>query len=442
MSRDNDVSTKQDTDLATSLLLSLIEDYHDFNPETTIPIYPYPTDLQFSQQVARGRPCVYWIDRSVLNTRASLDTRVNGDGDVHEREWQRLRPPVAAKDEKLIDGQRSILSAPCFQWTRKKLCELDDGDVEVAVTPDGRADSLYALPGKRRSTEDDGTGDGDDGNNKSEQVFLQPATTHMTMSRLINELCPSESASPSRGFSSKPVYYLQSQDSNLSRPELSSLIDQLPTTPPSFALPTLGDPEATNIWIGNAQSVTSTHRDPYENLYLVVKGLKKFVLYPPVEEVCLHAQMVRTGKWDHDEKTGTFEIVMDDEASNGEIPPSSRRSNEHFNTTTNEAHTSPRIPWIPIDPLRPPPPSSTTYPYYHHASPLTVTVSEGEILYLPAGWFHHVSQECGQWEDGTTAPCIAVNYWFDMDYSGEKHIMREMVGRLVERVRLGSGTAR
>lgn len=446
----NPDAQKEDVGLAISTLLNLIGDYHDFNPDTNVPVFPYPTDLQFSQQVARSRPCVYHLDRSVLNTKieAVLNTKIeagnetNGATPYHGRGKQRQSSSLPLEREPLSDEQRLILSAPCFQWTRNTFRDLLDGEVEVAVTPDGRADSLYALPtGGSRQGSGCSLGEGDrsgiDAAETVEQVFLQPVTTRMTMSNLLDELCPPPSTrSSDPGSSKKPVYYLQSQDSNLSRPELSSLVTQLPETPPPFALALLGDPEATNIWIGNAQSVTTTHRDPYENLYLVVKGRKKFVLYAPVEEICLHAQMVRTGKWTYDEDTGKFDIAMDSELST-KIP-----SDEQDNPPSeNSDPSTPLIPWIPIDPLNPPTPSSSKYPFYKYARPLTVTVNEGEILYLPAGWFHHVSQECGEWEDEdgnlTPAPCIAVNYWFDMDYSGEKHVMREMVGRLVDRVRLG-----
>ena len=33
-------------------------------------------------------------------------------------------------------------------------------------------------------------------------------------------------------------------------------------------------PEAANLWIGTDASVTSFHRDHYENLYCVVRGTK------------------------------------------------------------------------------------------------------------------------------------------------------------------------
>ena len=465
-------------DFALSVLLSLIEDYHDFNPDTVVPVYPYPADVQFSQQVGRGRPCVYRPSRSVLDDRAQGNYAADdGEKGEYPQKWaegrdrvrQVCQNPSQRRLERDLRGreQHSILDAPCFRWTKKTLCGVLTNKVEVAVTPDGRADSIYAVPQKRRSQpgtnltsirgsqevygeNDRGLraefeyirlGDEPEQSAAHEQVFLQPATIHMTLSRLIDELCPLESSlsSYSPGDLPTPVYYLQSQDSNLTRPEMSPLLAHLPATPPPFARHVFGDPEATNVWIGNERSVTSTHRDPYENIYLVVKGRKTFVLYPPVEEICLHAEMVRTGRWTYDEDRGKFEIVMD-EAMSSDVSSTALR------TLLEDAAPDepPRIPWIPIDPLKPPPTSSDRYPYYKHARPLTVTVNEGEILYLPAGWFHHVSQECGRWEDEdgglTVAPCIAINYWFDVDYSGEKHVMREMVGRLVEQIRMSERT--
>jgi jumonji domain-containing protein 7 len=42
-----------------------------------------------------------------------------------------------------------------------------------------------------------------------------------------------------------------------------------------------------------------------------------------------------------------------------------------------------------------------------------VTLEEGDLLYLPAMWYHKVSQSSG--EEGFA---LAVNYWYDMDFSG------------------------
>lgn len=41
------------------------------------------------------------------------------------------------------------------------------------------------------------------------------------------------------------------------------------------------DPEAENFWLGYDGSVSSLHKDPYENFYIPIVGEKHFTLMPP-----------------------------------------------------------------------------------------------------------------------------------------------------------------
>lgn len=85
------------------------------------------------------------------------------------------------------------------------------------------------------------------------------------------------------------VLYLQSQNDNL-HGELDCLLDDA-TEDIDFASQVFKcKPDATNVWIGDERSVTSLHKDPYENLYLVVHGTKTFDLLPPTEYFCLHGE--------------------------------------------------------------------------------------------------------------------------------------------------------
>ena len=87
-----------------------------------------------------------------------------------------------------------------------------------------------------------------------------------------------------------------------------------------------------------------------------------------------------------------------------------------------EAEKVPFATWDPDDGEG----RGTKYPKY--AAPMKVTLEEGDMLYLPALWpvfhltsgakltqtrYHKVSQSCS--EEGI---CVAVNYWFDMEFSG------------------------
>jgi len=397
---------------AAALLIQLIEDFHDYNT-SGICEYAYPSAIEFSKQVSRGRPCVY----NVREAKERCEAASCGE---------KTAANVATNER--ID----VLSSPAFAWTAQSLCAKVIDEVEVAVTPDGRADALYTLP-KSRALNDEGHDENQPG---EEQVFVQPATANMTLSTLLDKLALFPTSKIQDGqntWTKAPVYYLQSQNSNLTSTALSPLLDDLPSNLP-FAAAVLGEPDATNIWIGDHRSVTSTHRDPYENLYLVLRGSKTFTLYAPVEELCLHAEMVRTGRLVQDEGEdgdgSGFRIELDEHAS---LSPNESNSSSISQEIQPREQDS-RLPWIPISPLLSRSYLDNSFPYYKYARPETVTVEAGQMLYLPSGWFHHVTQQCGSWDDGNSAPCIAVNYWFDMDYEGEKFVMRQAVGKLVEAV--------
>jgi jumonji domain-containing protein 7 len=49
-------------------------------------------------------------------------------------------------------------------------------------------------------------------------------------------------------------------------------------------------PDAVNFWFGDEKSITSLHKDPYENCYAVIRGQKTFILYPPTEYYCMHGK--------------------------------------------------------------------------------------------------------------------------------------------------------
>ena len=41
------------------------------------------------------------------------------------------------------------------------------------------------------------------------------------------------------------------------------------------------EPDAENLWLGFDRSVSSLHKDPYENFYMPLVGEKHFTLMPP-----------------------------------------------------------------------------------------------------------------------------------------------------------------
>lgn len=168
-------------------------------------------------------------------------------------------------------------------------------------------------------------------------------------------------------------------------------------------------PDAVNFWMGGKHSVTSMHKDPYENMYGVVRGSKRFILHPPTDLPCvpyIHCTVARYSK------TATSEFKIKDEIITShcnECNVTDFHSGEcsldgGVLNGTCECHRPAKVPWVVVDPLMP---DYDTYPCYRFANGFVVTLLPGELLYLPSLWFHHVQQ---------TDDTIAVNFWYDMDY--------------------------
>ena len=77
------------------------------------------------------------------------------------------------------------------------------------------------------------------------------------------------------------------------------------------------------------------------------------------------------------------------------------------------------LSWIAVDPLAP---NLDAHPRYRHARPMVIDVREGDLLYLPALWIHHVAQ--------IGSLVIAVNWWSDLDYAGPVWALGQLCRRL------------
>ena len=227
------------------------------------------------------------------------------------------------------------------RWNNDYLVDkMADREVSVAVTSNGLADSVV------------------DG------LFMLPEERKMTMKEFVEKLKADQKDS---------VYYLQKQNSCLVE-EFSPLLEDVDPHIGLFTDALGSKPDAINFWMGSESSVTSLHKDHYENAYAVVRGSKTFTLLPPSDRFYLKYESFRVAEQKY--SNGGWEVVKTDN----------------------------RVPWIALDPLKP---DLGKYPLYRHARPLEVTVRAGEVLYLPSMWFHHVRQS-----DMT----VAVNFWYDMQF--------------------------
>ncbi|KAI1738513.1 phospholipase A2 [Xylaria scruposa] len=254
--------------------------------------------------------------------------------------------------------------------------------VNVAVTPFGNADAP--------------TPDGE-----GHTVFAKPHEEDQEFNEFLDYVIQQEKSSPSdsdqQAGKRDEVRYAQTQNDNL-RHEYITLFSQVEKSIAFARIALQRDPDAINMWIGNSRSVTALHRDNYENIYVQVAGRKHFVLLPPMFQPCVNEQDLEPATYVRSQSEG-----QQNEGDGGLVLRMDEAVDENGD----------RLPRIPFATWDPDTPEVRATSYSRLAEPMRVSLEPGDMLYLPAMWYHKVSQSCSQ--DGI---CIAVNYWYDMEFSG------------------------
>lgn len=325
-----------------AVLQGLSEDTGDFWTEHSVPILHNPDAIAFLRAVCAYHPVII---------RGAID------------HWDALR-----------------------RWNSSYLVDiLDDRAVSVNLTPDGHGDCVKFVDtswqhqdlglgeSSHRSSEQRAT------SNPKEPYFVYPAESDMRLSRFFDLL-------EDRHRSIVP--YLSQQNDNVRRfmPELLRDIDS------SLLLANTAfdvlEPEAINLWIGDERSVSSLHKDHFENMYAVVSGEKIFTLFPPTDAAFLPEGEFPTLRYYIAEDKGQTSMRLGLSSAGCDFPT---------------------LRWIHYDPdadcshHR----GNATVLSSQFAHPLRCTLSAGEVLYIPAMWYHRVSQTCHT---------VAVNYWYDQRF--------------------------
>lgn len=271
-------------------------------------------------------------------------------------------------------------SVPCVwrgaasQWESTKTWHIDGmralreragcAPVRVAWTPDGRADAIVEV-------------EGEEGNAAVEKVFAMPHEREQTLSSLLDALvgdceCNNQGATSFSvgdqcvaGKAGDGVAYYSAQDSNLTR-EVPALLKDVDDQSIAFARQAFGcDATATNVWIGDGRSVSTMHTDPYENMFAVVHGRKRFALRPPCDAAFLRKPELRRARWrsTHGHMTG------EENESGEELRPLVRHSG--WRLVREEGKTA----WI-----------DEKGSGDEKADVLFIEVRKGDLLYLPGLW--------------------------------------------------------
>ncbi|RKF64638.1 JmjC domain-containing protein 7 [Erysiphe neolycopersici] len=247
---------------------------------------------------------------------------------------------------------------------------LKDQYINVAVTPFGNADSPV-----RSSDNDD------------ELLFVKPCMMQQDFTEFVDFIVEQEKRKDiiDDACELKEVRYSQAQNDNL-RDEYISLFPHVAKDIPWARIALQKTPDAINLWLGNSLSVTALHKDNYENIYVQIIGQKHFVLLPPVAYACVSEQI---------------------------LTPASYLKTPDDKWKIQKEENAPKIPFPTWDEDKEVDKHSLHNKYSDLIVPIRVTLAKGDMLYLPALWYHKVSQSCS--EEGI---CCAVNYWYDMQFNG------------------------
>lgn len=225
--------------------------------------------------------------------------------------------------------------------------------IEVAWTPDGRADSIV------RVVSNDGV---------EQMAFAIPEQRKQTFGDLLDELSWGNSKpttcvqSTGKETTECGVPYYSAQDSSLTR-EVPELMDEVDESVIDFAVEAFGEQaSAVNLWCGDGRSVTTMHADPFENMYAVATGTKIFRLRPPCDAAILKKPKLQNARWHR-----MSQANMDEAGEKLDT----RQKYKGWELVKEEGETN----WIDESQID-----------ERCGRELEVRVEAGDILYLPALW--------------------------------------------------------
>lgn len=328
-----------------------------------------------------------------------------------------LRRFVAPSRPCVVAG--ALSDWPASRWTLGSLREqLGDAEVSVTATPDGRADAVAVVGGRR--------------------VFALPEERRVPFGALCDALCAAPRLVPpstacdgvvlgggasgasgdgtaARGPAPRPaaaaaatreVLYCSAQNDSL-RTDFAAVAGDVPRSLPWAEAAFGAPPEATNLWLGDGRSATSLHADPYENVYALLFGEKRFLLRPPEDGHLLGVEPLPVVRWARRRGAG-----------GGGGGPAGWAAEPEAGAGAVRWARDPCDEPGPAAAAPPSPPSSACVP-----PPAEVVLRPGEVLYIPAFWWHRVEQR------GVT---LAVNFWHEAALDG-RAAARAMVDALAAR---------
>lgn len=336
-------------------------------------------------------------EERILKSNLRLEELSNNSGDF----WVQTVPILAAPSQLQFARDAYAAYHPVIvtgildhwpalsKWDKNYLTSVVQSKIGINLTPDGHGDCVKNIGDSKR--------------------FVYPAEISVKMSTFFYLL---ENEHPDA-----VIPYLSQQNDNL-RTDMGCLMPDI-----DASLPLVEElfggcaPEAVNLWIGDERSVSSIHKDHYENMYAVIQGEKCFTLFPPSDIAFFPEETFPTSRYELREEAQmalmefetclqppSNDIVSRLNLTGDDLPLVSITTTDSSNSGSVDNSS---LSWLPFDPEDPSASLLVDHPQLRHTHPIRVRVQAGQVLYIPAMWYHRVSQ---------SQFTIAVNYWYDQRF--------------------------
>ena len=287
------------------------------------------------------------------------------------RNWVWPSKPLVVRNDECVASWPALSKS---LWRDQEYLNraLRDTKVTVALTPDGLADAPM------------------DG------FFMLPAESTMPYSRFVQML-----------ERQSPVVYLQKQNNSFVD-EFSALaadVGRIAWADCAFGAANL---DAINFWQGAWPTKTSWHRDPYENMYVVLRGTKRVRLLPLTDAYRMRVKQYRQARWKYENGRFVSHQLEGESVAWSSLPPC---------TCARAADTADKT-----DTAR-----CVSCAHLADHPPKEVLLNAGDVLYIPAWTYHELSHDSDQLGD-----TIAVNFWYDTQYGQHGFATMQTFDRLAE----------
>ncbi|PIK52306.1 putative jmjC domain-containing protein E-like [Apostichopus japonicus] len=133
-----------------------------------------------------------------------------------------------------------------------------------------------------------------------------------------------------------------------------------------------------NIWLSDGKTLGKLHFDPFDNLLCQIRGKKQLIIFEPHNNTQLYEAHIPEALLGFNKQSKTF------------------RRKTRLDSTS--------MVMAPVDILNP---DFERFPEFAKARPLNCTIDEGDVLFMPAFWWHEVQS----YPNSAEGRNLAVNYW-------------------------------